>query len=70
MIEENEDEITWERVIEESLKKPGDPIAVVFLDIHAKNILMEELLHRAYADSDVRLKEGWIQDYKRLTEDK
>ena len=63
-----EDEISWPRVIEECLKKRGDPIADMFLEQHAKTEMLEELCHRAYDDSDIRLKDGWVADYKRLTE--
>ena len=67
MIDELE-EITWERVIKESLKKQDDPIAQMFLEQHAKTKMLEELCHRAYNDSDIRLKDGWLLDYKRLVE--
>jgi len=34
-----------------------------------KIALLKELCHRAYSDSDIRLKDGWIADYKRLVEE-
>ncbi|RLA51617.1 MAG: hypothetical protein DRR42_09875 [Gammaproteobacteria bacterium] len=68
MKKEEEEEVTWERVIQECRKKPDDPIAQMFLGIHTENISLKELCRSAYMHSNICLKEGWILDYKRLVE--
>ena len=63
-----EEDITWELILEEAHKLPEDPVAQIFLGVQLDIALLKELCHRAYMDSDIRLKEGWILDYKRLVE--